>query len=171
MAPPVRRRRARAALLEGGLALSERFHDGWVELLARLGEDLVVRGRPLQLPDGTGGRSSSLERVRDGEDARCERDLLSRERVRIPAAVPALVVRADDAEAFALEHGDAAEHLLAENGVRLHAPPLAAAQRARLLQDLVGDRDLADVVQQEPVLQPWSRSTRPGSIISSSSSA
>ena len=74
--------------------------------LARLAVRPVVRDR--------------VERVRDGEDPRAERDLLADEPVRIAAAVPALVVRADDLDAGPVQEGDAADHLRAEQGVRLH---------------------------------------------------
>ena len=74
------------------------------------------------------------------------------EPVRVPATVPALVVGADDAEALALQERHAAEHLLAQERVRPHQPGLAVVQGPRLLEDAVGDPDLADVVEQEAVL-------------------
>ena len=50
-----------------------------------------------------------------------------------------------------LEEGDAAEHLLTERSVRLHQASLLRGQRAGFLEDLVGDSDLADVVEEEAV--------------------
>ena len=94
-----------------------------------------------------------VDGVRDGEDAGADRDLVAGEPVGIAAAVPALVMRPDDLDACVLEEVDAADHLRAEHGVRLHQPPLGLAQRARLQQDLVRHADLADVVQKEAVLQ------------------
>ena len=46
------------------------------------------------------------------------------------------------------------EDLDSDRGVRLHHPPLRGIQRAALVEDVVRDRDLADVVQEEPVLEP-----------------
>jgi hypothetical protein len=53
-------------------------------------------------------------------------------RIRIALAVPALVVRAHDSQAVALQDRDPAEHLLAHDRMRLHPPPLCAGQLARL---------------------------------------
>ena len=52
-----------------------------------------------------------------------------------------------------LEERDAAEHLLAEHRVRLHQALLALVERLGLAQDVVGDADLAHVVEQEAVLR------------------
>src|SRR2546425_10172033 len=60
-----------------------------------------------------------VERVRDREDASPERDLVGREVVGIALAVPALVVRADDAGSLSSQQGRFSDHLLAEDGVRL----------------------------------------------------
>ena len=84
--------------------------------------------------------------------------------VRVALAVPALVVRADDVEPVALEERDAAEHLLAEHRVRLHQAPLVLGRAARLPEDLVGDPDLADVVEQEAVLARSGRRASSASI-------
>jgi hypothetical protein len=58
---------------------------------------------------------------------------------------------ANDEPAFALEERDPADHLLAENRVRLHEALLLRCERPRLEQDAVGDADLAHVVQEEAV--------------------
>jgi hypothetical protein len=71
--------------------------------------------------------------------------------VRVAASVPALVVGADDAEPLALQERDTAEHLLAEEGVGPHQAGLALVQRAGLLENAVGNPDLADVVEEEAV--------------------
>ena len=92
-----------------------------------------------------------VERVGDREDPRRGRDLAAAPPVRIAAAVPALVMRADDLEPRAAQERDAAQELLAEHGVRLHQPALGRGQRPGLLQDPVRDPDLADVVEHEAV--------------------
>ena len=70
----------------------------------------------------------------------------------IAAAVPALVVVAHDLQALALEQGDAAQKLLAEDRVGLKQTALRGRELAALLEDAVRDPDLADVVEQEAVL-------------------
>src|SRR5207249_2412863 len=102
-------------------------------LLPALREDLRARRLPAQRPAIRAVTRHRIERIGDGEDARTERDLMPAHAVRIALAVPTLVMRADDPQAGALQHRHAAEHLLAEHGVRLHAPPLAARERPRLL--------------------------------------
>ena len=74
-------------------------------------------------------RRDRVERVGDGEDPGPERDLLADEPIGIAVAVPALVVRSHDVDAWAAEERDAAEHLRAEDGVGLHQPPLGLGQR------------------------------------------
>ena len=93
-----------------------------------------------------------VERVGDEDDPRAERDVLARQAVRVAAAVPGLVVVADprvdrrDAEAL--------EQPVADLGMLAQHDQLLVVERAGLLQDAVGDRDLAEVVQQagEPQL-------------------
>ena len=53
-----------------------------------------------------------------------------------------------------MQQVDTGEHLLADHGVLLHAAALVLVQPAGLLEDDVGDRDLAEVVEEEPVLDP-----------------
>ena len=78
---------------------------------------------------------------------------LAGEAVRIAVAVPALVLVAhrpgDRAHAR-----DRADDPLADHRVLAHHLPLAVVERSRLVQDLVGHADLADVVQQRRGAQP-----------------
>src|SRR4029453_4709961 len=92
-----------------------------------------------------------VERVRDGEHTSRKRDARALETVGVAAAVPALVVRPHDAKALAPQEPHAAEHLLAQDGVRLHQPLFLLVERLRLAEDDVGDSQLAYVVEQEPV--------------------
>ena len=66
--------------------------------------------------------------------------------VRVAAAVPALVAGAHDA-GHAGELGGGADDALADDRVLAHVLPLVLGELARGVQDRVGDRDLADVVQ------------------------
>ena len=85
--------------------------------------------------------------MRDGE-----RDVLAGEAVRVAAAVVALVRGADDEPDAREQAAHALEHPLPLDGVGLHDRPLLVVERARLVDDLVRDRDLADVVQQRAEL-------------------
>ena len=91
--------------------------------------------------------------VAAGDDPGLERDLFAGEAVRVAAAVPALVVGADDDADLAHEAADALEHLLALDGVGLDDRPLVGVELAGLVDDLLGDRDLADVVEERGELE------------------
>ncbi len=79
-------------LLQGGLPFAECLDDVRVELLAGLRDDLLSRGGPAYGAAIGAVARHRVERVRDGEDSRGGRDLAPDKPVRIPAAVPALVV-------------------------------------------------------------------------------
>ena len=89
-----------------------------------------------------------IEDVGDGDDASFERDLLTLEAPRVAAPVPALVVRPGNG-GRKLEQlaAGATEQIVTDIRVLVHQPPLLVRQHPRLAQDLVPDRDLADVVQ------------------------
>ena len=63
------------------------------------------------------------------------------------------MVRADDHPDIAHEAADALEHALALDRVPPDDRPLVLVERSRLVDDLVGNRDLADVVQQRRELE------------------
>ena len=85
--------------------------------------------------------------VGDGDDAGAERDLLARDAGRVAAAGELLVVVQDDLgdRAVAL---DALDELGALLGVELDQLPLVVGQLAVGEEDVVGEDELADVVQQ-----------------------
>ena len=60
---------------------------------------------------------------------------------------------AHDLEAFTGEERNPLQQLGADERVPLHHPLLVGAQRARLVEDRVGDPDLAEVVEEEAVLE------------------
>ena len=78
--------------------------------------------------------------------------VLARQPVRVAAAVEALVRGAHDEPDAAEQPADAVEHPLALDRVGLHQRPLLVVQLAGLVDDRVGDVDLADVVQQRAEL-------------------
>ena len=93
-----------------------------------------------------------VEAIDDGEDARRPRDRLAAQAVRVAEAVPALVMVADDGHDRVREI-DAFEYLRADGRVNLHLVKLGGRQLPRLVQDVIGDGELADVVQQRAGLQ------------------
>ena len=76
--------------------------------------------------------------------------LLALQAVGVAAAVPALVVVADDGREVA-RHAQRVADALADLGVLAHDAELVVRQRAGLVEDVLGDADLADVVQQGAV--------------------
>ena len=92
-------------------------------------------------------------RVAAEDDPRGERDLLAGEAVRVAPAVPALVAGADDLADARHQAADAVEQQLALDRVRLDQLELLVGELGRLVQDLLGDRDLADVVEQRGELE------------------
>src|SRR6187431_2057465 len=70
---------------------------------------------------------------------------------RIAVARPHLVVTADDLGGV-LHPRDPGEDLRPDRRVRAHDPPLRRGERTGLVEDALGDADLADVVEQEAEL-------------------
>ena len=101
------------------------------------GHRLVVR--PL--------RHQRVEVVDDRQDARAERNLLTLQPGRIALAVPALVV-AQDQRRHGIRERHRADDVGADLRMRADLLELFGRQRARLGQDVLGHRQLADVVQQ-----------------------
>ncbi len=126
--------------------LDERIHDDRVELAAgaalQLGQRVVERERAPVGPRA----GHRLQRVAGGDDPRAERDLVAGEAVGVALAVPALVAGAHERR-DGLQRRRRADDALPDDGVLLDDRPLVVVQRAGLVQDGRGHRDLADVVQ------------------------
>ena len=86
------------------------------------------------------------------DDPGAERDLLPGQPVGIPRAVEALVVVADRRHRVA-EEPEPVDDARALLGVALHQRPLLGRERGGLQQDRVGDRELADVVEERGVAE------------------
>ena len=84
--------------------------------------------------------------VADEHDPRGERDRLAGQLVGVALAVHALVGRAHD-RGDALERRRGLQDALADDRVAAHELPLGVVERAGLVEDRVGDGDLAHVVQ------------------------
>src|SRR5512142_2383958 len=134
----------------------ERLDDARVELrgrgLAQAPAGLLAGEPPAVGPVGR----HRVEGVADEDDPRLDRDLLASLAVRIAVAVPALVAGAHDGPDLR-EPVDRSQDPLAELRVLLDHEPLLRRQRARLLQDLGRDPDLADVVEEGAELEPLQR--------------
>ena len=134
--------------------LLEKAEDQRIELRAPLlthHRERLLRRKRLSVHT-VGGQC--VEDVRDRCDAPFERDRLACEPVRVAVSVPALVVRQRD-RGCEVEHlrGGAAEQPMADLGVPLHRASFLVGERATFEKDVVGDRDLADVVERACVAQ------------------
>ena len=123
-----------------------------IEVRARRALDLDARrlegyGHRIRPVAGHG-----IEGVGHREDARAEGNELAPEGGRVAGAVPALVVVVDDGHG-APEEGDALDEAAPQLRMGAHDLPLVHAEAAGLEQDAVGDADLADVVEEDAVLE------------------
>ena len=94
-----------------------------------------------------------LVRVRGRDDVRGQRHGVSGKTVRVSGPVEALVVRLNDRHEVR-ERLDGGQDRCPERRVGLHDHPLLGGERSRLVEDRVGDPDLADVVQERRELHP-----------------
>ena len=86
-------------------------------------------------------------RVRDGDDARNERDVLVAESVRISLAVDSLMVMADDSGDLRVLV-DIGEDSLADRRVLLHLAAFLECQSSGFLEQTGRESDLPDVVNE-----------------------
>ena len=93
-----------------------------------------------------------LADVGDREDARVAVELLAGQAEVVAAAVEPLVVGAGGRGEVA-EGADALEDPHGQRRVAAHLHPLLVVELARLVEDQVGDAELADVVQQRGAAQ------------------
>src|SRR6266851_4503679 len=126
----------------------ERLDDRGVELRScvflQFGDRLAERQRASIAAVGGHG----VEGVAAHHDPCRPRDPFACEAVGIAAAVPALVAGADERADLAEEAADPREQAFALDRVCLDQLALVGGQRARLVDDLLRDADLADIVQQ-----------------------
>ena len=92
-------------------------------------------------------RGQRIEAVHDRQDACADGYVRSPEPVGISRAVPVLVVVPHDRD-DRIREVDRREDLGADRRVQLHLLELGGRQLARLVEDVLGHRDLAGVVQQ-----------------------
>jgi hypothetical protein len=108
-----------------------------------LADSLLARVRLGQrLPVGAVG-GHRVVGVADEDDPRAERNLFAGEALGIAAPVEALVLVAHERQDVAQEL-DRGQDALAHDGVALDDGPLLVGEGAVLVEDRLGDRDLAD---------------------------
>ena len=126
----------------------ERPHETRVELLARATGDLRACfgccARLLVRP----GRRDHVEHVGNCNDPSAQRDLLARDPAWVSLAVPPFVVVADGARPLAEPTSDRLDEQLAVERMQAELRPFRLGRAARLVQDLLADRELPDVVEQ-----------------------
>src|SRR5437763_4594877 len=123
-------------------ALAELAPGSATELADRL------HGRPRRMVDAR--RQHRVERVGDVNDPRAERNFLSLEAVWIAGAVEPFVVVADGGHGV-VQEAEAVDDPRSLVRVSLHQPPLIGRERRGLQEDRVGDRELADVMEERRV--------------------
>ena len=85
-------------------------------------------------------------------DARLDRDLSAPEPIRVATAIPSLVLGANDGT-DATEERDRSDDALTDDGMLPHDGRLVVVEWARFVEDVAGNTDLADVMQQRAVFQ------------------
>ena len=116
--------------------------------LLKLGDDLR-HGQRLAV-GAVGGHG--VQGIAGVDDARLDRNLLSFEAVRVSRAIPSLVLGPNDRAQRGKER-NGGEDAFADHRVLAHDGKFLRRQRPGLLQDVAGDADLADVVEQGSVLE------------------
>ena len=91
-----------------------------------------------------------VEHVRHGGDPGEQRDLLARSARWVAGPVPALVVRADDGLGARAEIVSSRRNSSPSSGVLHHQLPLVRRERAGLVDEPGRQRELADVLEEQP---------------------
>jgi hypothetical protein len=127
-----------------GESLDDALVEGGARLLVEEAERLLrAPGRAVDP-----SRDEGDVDVANGEDAGIEVELASLEAARIAASVEPFVMIVHQPEDCVAEASQLTEQASAVLGMTLDDFVLTRIERARLLQDLVGDRELPDVVEQ-----------------------
>src|SRR5664280_3287237 len=126
--------------------LAQRLDDLRIELRAGVLAQLGQRGpsRARRVVGALGDQR--VKGVARSDDARSERYLSAGQAVGIAAAVPSLVAGANQARNRS-QRRCGVEDPLADDRVLAHQAPLAVGQRARLVEHLVGNGELAQIVK------------------------
>ena len=109
----------------------------------RYGDGVAARERASIRPIGR----ERIETIDHGQDASAERDLIAREPVRIAGAIPVFMMVTHDGH-HGIREVHAGEDIGADLRVFFHGGVFGIGEPARLVQDVLGNRKLAEVVQQ-----------------------
>src|SRR5713101_9042749 len=116
----------------------------------------LTAGAALNLFAGMGHRQSSavrtvadhgIERIRDGKDARTERNLVALQSPGVTRAVKKLLVRENDFRGIAQKR-NANQHVVADLAVLAHSLFFRVVQRTGLAKNSVLNGHLADIVEE-----------------------
>jgi len=91
--------------------------------------------------------------VANEDDTGLQGDGTAREAVWIATTIPALVAGANDLAHAAKQSSDAVEHVLAFDGVGFHQRKLFVTELGGLVENLLGDRNLAYVMEHRGELE------------------
>ena len=150
--------RGRGRQLGLGEELEEDPRDLWIELRPCATLDLGQRLHPRERATVGPVARHRVEGVGDGEHACLERDLLAGLARGVAVPVPALVVVEHVRDRLA-QSGHPQQDPRADLRVLADLGELALVEPALLAEHLVGDGELADVVQRAADAQRWSRSS------------
>ena len=132
----------------------ERSHDARIELRAGAREQLGSRGRYRHRLLVRSRRRHHLERIRDRNDPRAERDLLARESMGVTGAVVPLVMLGDRLPPLAQPRKQRRDDPLTGLRVATEEAPLPIVRPSGLVEDPAGHAKLADVVQKRRPSKP-----------------
>ena len=145
--------------LERRQQLEEGGHDTGIQRTARLAaqerDSAVVRHGLVIRPIG----HQRVEVVHDGQNARAQWNLRTLEPAGIALAVPPLVM-AQNQRRYRIRERDGADDIRADFRMGADLLELLGRERTRLRQDVFGDGQLADVVQQRGGLDALRRRCR-----------
>ena len=136
-----------AACILGNDGFDEGLDDGRVEVQTSLILQLDNSISMGFLPMLRAGIYVTVVVIGDGDNARADRNVLSLEALGIACAVPLLMVAADNV-ADNRKAGNIFQHTGAGDAVALIDGLLACRQKGQLVQDDIGHRKLADVMQE-----------------------
>ena len=138
----------------------EGLQEQGIKTAARSLEDHFHRGI-VREHEAQGARGAQIVvRVGEGDDAGGERNIVAGQTVRIAAAVEVLVMMAGDVDGHvpkrrraAITLGDRLQGLGADRGVRLQDDHVLRIEPPGSAEDVIGEGDVADVVQQRARFQ------------------
>src|SRR6266478_3812212 len=126
--------------------------DRWIKLASGAALNLVAgMGHGQGAAVGTVA-DHGIHRIRDGKDARTERNLVALQSPGVTRAVKKLLVRENDFRGVAQKR-NANQHVVADLAVYAHDLLFVVVQGARFAQNAIGNGHLADIVEESGARQ------------------